>query len=423
MRPASWILCVSLAANVGLVAAWSLHGRSSSSSTSPEAATGVQSEASSASSAALGKRGSIAASASSTSATDDRLSAIWKQLDSADLPTLIARLRHAGFSPQFIRAIVTARVNEQFADRFKAISGEQKTVEFWKVSQGRYGVEVAKMGKMASLYRERAKLLKELLGSDEGSDQIRSEHEARRYGYLSSEKAEQIQLIQQDYRELKQLLQNEMRVFSLPSDREKLAYLEAEQAKDLATLLTPEELNEYSIRTSMTSFNVRTQLDGLDISEAQFRQVYALQKAFDDQFGATRVSSASATPERSAAQAALVAQVKEILGEDAGTTYGLMAETSYRSAVALAARLNLPKETALQSEQVRRQYQSAVEKVKKDSQLSPTQRIKALNSLGEQAKNDIARLYGGPGGLEAYRKNGGYWIMTTQTISFAPGAK
>src|SRR5262245_41146713 len=45
---------------------------------------------------------------------------VWPALSSGDLPSLVTRLREAGFPPGVVRAIVSAQLSEQFAARRKA---------------------------------------------------------------------------------------------------------------------------------------------------------------------------------------------------------------------------------------------------------------------------------------------------------------
>src|SRR5471032_2672419 len=59
---------------------------------------------------------------------------LWTALKSDDLPTLIARLRAAGFPPNVIREIVRLQVNARYNSRLAALMEPDPNLPFWKVS-------------------------------------------------------------------------------------------------------------------------------------------------------------------------------------------------------------------------------------------------------------------------------------------------
>ena len=64
-----------------------------------------------------------------TAIAEDQL---WSALRTGDIPTLIRRLREAGFPPAMARAVVTAAVDAEFAPRFDALFAPVEAAPYWK---------------------------------------------------------------------------------------------------------------------------------------------------------------------------------------------------------------------------------------------------------------------------------------------------
>lgn len=60
-----------------------------------------------------------------------QVAALWQQLRTEDLPTLVARLRAAGFPPTVVRSLIAGEVDARFAARRQAIIREQADSPFW----------------------------------------------------------------------------------------------------------------------------------------------------------------------------------------------------------------------------------------------------------------------------------------------------
>ena len=61
--------------------------------------------------------------------------------------------------------------------------------------------------------------------------------------------------------------------------------VQAEKDAEMIALLGPEAKKEYDLRLSQTAVMMRMKLTDFQPTEAEFRQMFDLQKAFDDQYG------------------------------------------------------------------------------------------------------------------------------------------
>jgi hypothetical protein len=224
-----------------------------------------------------------------TAADGAHFTSLWAALQTGDLRAMADRLRAAGFPPSLIRTLIGARVAEQFSARRKALLAQMEDKPFWK-SGSAYFVDPKTMSALRDLGREQSNLLKQLLGSDEsaGNDEV-SAYQRRQFGDLPNGKVQQVQSILSDYNDLRNQIYVAANGVVLPEDREKLTLLEKEQRADLQAVLTPEELENYQLRSSSTANSMRSQLALFNPTEGEFRAVFDLQQAFDDKYGSTNM--------------------------------------------------------------------------------------------------------------------------------------
>jgi len=341
-----------------------------------------------------------------------RVAQIWSGLQGSDLTTLVEKLRAAGFSPAMIRAIVAARIQEQFSARRKALVSQQEEQPYWKVRQ-RYFTDPKTMSALRDLGREQSNLLKQLLGPDGGSDSEEMlASQRRQFGDLPRSKVDQLQTIISDYGELRGQIYATANGVMLPEDREKLQLLEREQHTDLAALLTPQELENYELRSSSTANNLREQLTLFNPTEDEFRSLFKLQQAFDEKYGsAGTVTSAEQYRQRQTAQKELIDQVKTVLTPDRAETYRQATDPSAQMINRLVTRLELPASAATQVMTVQQDITKRASVVRADKTLAPEVRNMQLTALAQEANTKLTATLGARG-LEAYKQFGGQWVQS-----------
>jgi len=333
-----------------------------------------------------------------------------KLLESDDLETLVGKLRAAGFSPAMIRTIIYARVQEQFSARRKALLAGQEEQPYWKTGRS-FTLDAKTMSSLRDLGREQSALLKSLLGAEnvpQGEEQLM--YQRRQFGDLSRDKVEQVQSILSDYGDLQSQVYAEAKGVILPEDREKLALLEKERRADLEAVLTPEELENYELRSSSTASALRSQLALFNPTEEEFRAIFKLQQAFDDKFGSRDlVTNAVQYRERQEQQKALLAQVEAVLSPDRVEAYRQAIDPAYQMANRLVARLELPPAAATQIVAIQQDIQKRAAQVRADRSLATEVRNMQLTALAREAGSKLTDALGSHG-LEAYKSYGGQWV-------------
>lgn len=408
------LLALSLAAN----AAFYLQRSGSADATGSSSARGEKT-------VAVAKAGTVASRNSeekvATEVEAARMAQVWTGLQNSDLPTLVAQLRAAGFSPAMIRAIVAARVNEQFSARRKALLAQQEDQPFWRMGPQTWDPKT--LSGMRELGREQSEMMKQLLGADSSSDSDeRQAFQRRQFGDLPKDKLDQIQSIISDYSDLRAQVYSAANGVMLSEDREKMTLLEKEQRADLASLLTPQELENYELRSSSTASSLRSQLALFKPTEEEFRALFKLQQAFDERYGsANTITSAEQFRQRQARQQEMVAEVKNVLSPDRLAAYQQAIDPAYQTINRLAARLELPASTASQVVAVQQDITKRASAVHRDKSLTAELRNLQLAALEQEATAKLNVALGSRG-LEAYKQYGGQWVQNLNPRQGTPRA-
>jgi hypothetical protein len=334
---------------------------------------------------------------------------VWPNLVAGDLKNVVSRLRDSGFPPAIVRAIVSTQLQEQFAARRKALDPNADNRPFWKASV----MEPALMTALRQLGREQQKAMRELLGPDaEPDDPMSRARDARQFGHLPPDKANEARRIVREFNDLRAdvVMGFGGPVVVTQADRDKMAGLEKQMRAELAKLMTPQEYENYELRGSNTANSVRNQLAAFDATEAEFRTIFQLQRAYDERFGQMY---AQTSPEesrlRGEAQRQMNEQIKAALGPVRAEEYERARNYEYRTTSQLVARLELPAETTDKAWAVRDEIQKRAILIHQNSALPPDQRAQQLAALQKEAVDKVAPLFGARG-VEAYKQNGGQWI-------------
>jgi hypothetical protein len=251
-----------------------------------------------------------------------------------------------------------------------------------------------------------------------------------RLAFLPAEKRDKLRAILEDYSELTAKFGAQGGP-QLASDKEKLKLLNAERERDIAALLSPDELADYQMRTSTSAQSLINRYGDGIASEDEFKKLYALQKAFDEKFPMESFNG-RVTPEamkaRSDATLQLQSDMRTAVGDDAYAALRRASDTDLKSVDALVSRLNLPADTTDRVAALRDSYATQSQKIMADSATPFAQRRDQLQALATSAKADLINTLGAEA-ADAYAQrsqwinflNGGIGYSTTPTAN-SPGA-
>lgn len=403
MKALPLLLAASLVANAALVTTVVIH---SPDKTTAAAAKGDGTRKSKTSTARAG--GKVTA--------DDLVSA----LNANDPEALRDILQAAGLSDEMVRSFVQMRIWKRYEDRFKALQPKpDPNKPWWKDDprqNGWYGGNQTKAQRdeMRKLQREVKDESERILGPDKNNSGMGGWRD-QRLGFLPAEKRKQLQDIQQDYQELMGEVQQNMQGFQLPSDREKLRYLQAEQKRDMEAIMSPEERQAYDLRMSQTAQNLRWQMTRFDATEAEYMKIFPLQKAFDDQYnyndpyGGNVDRGPDFWKQRQEAEKQLKEQMKAVVGEDRYKEFLRSQDGDYQQLQAAARRMELPPETATRVYALRDDVTAAAKQIADNPNIAADQKKQALVTLADSTRDKV-RAALGQEAADAYLKNGMGWL-------------
>ncbi|MDR1282834.1 MAG: hypothetical protein LBK99_18720, partial [Opitutaceae bacterium] len=226
--------------------------------------------------------------------------------------------------------------------------------------------------------------------------------------WLSPEKARLVRQIEADYSTPIRLLSMAGPDIRLPSDDEKLALLNADQQRDIAAVLTPDELARYDQRPSLhTQFQLWDHFQGFTASEAEFQKIFALQKAHDDVFP---TYNSGTREERDAAEKKLKADIRTALGDDRYELWQRAATTDYQLAQAAARRLALPADTADALYALRGPAAATASAVGRMEEMNNEEKKEAVRQIARDTRQKVTDLLGEEGAKVFFEKDGMRWL-------------
>ena len=258
---------------------------------------------------------------------------------------------------------------------------------------------------MRALKKERERALVDLLGSTIISDfrDITGEFTPlnTRLDYLPEKKRDAVTDLEIRYRDAEQEVYFKAHGLSLPEDEKQRAELKQKMKAELASILSPEELRQYDLKTSDVAWKVRNEIEFFPVGDAEFSKLYDYRVALE------RLKDEGRSP--SAFQEAkneLDQRLKSQLGENGYAQYLRSQDPGYRSAFQIAQRLELPASTADQVFELKARFElekSAM--ISRANENTPA----ARQALKNDAETKLTELLGQEG-FRIYKPRAGNWL-------------
>ena len=343
----------------------------------------------------------------------------WETLpQDADLVAFVAELRAAGVPAAIIRATVSARLGSEFVAFANALRARYPAPPYWKSypSISLFG-DVRAAAELQALSRKHRQLEKEALGEDDHPVVLKAPRlrEYWQYGDLPSdfppEKLQQLKWVVADYTDLTQQVYLGSQGIFLPEDRERLTYLNKERENDIKAMLTPEEYESYQLRASSTANNLRTQLAAFQPTEAEYRAIFKIQQAIEEQNSPAAATGSNPTKTRELQ----LAQLQGVLSPERFAEFKQITDPAYQQTSLLVARLELPSSATAQIVAIQQDVQQRASSLRSDRNLPAEARAVQLAALSQEATTKLSSALGGKRGLDAYRQNGGGWLQSLQS--------
>lgn len=335
----------------------------------------------------------------------------WDQIRSPDLARYVAALRAMGCPTETIRDIIRGELEEEFLARRRVLL-EPWQRRYWEDAVRGLGRATKEFeASLETLHEQTVGRLEALVGpAGQGQERKEERPPDARLDYLSPGKQGQVTELNRRFDEQERAVRRE----GGPMTEERAARLGAlgvQRQEALRGLLTPEELDEYRLRTSRHAGAGRN-LPGFAASVDELR---ALTRTLE-QFSAADENLDRRAPDyeaRRQQQEELKRQREEALRTSLGDAryaeYQRAKDRGFQELHRVAERYGLPGEAVVEADQVRRLAQESLQRLQRDQALTPEQR-QALNAaVQDQTRAELARLLG-ERAARTYERHGGEWL-------------
>ena len=182
-----------------------------------------------------------------------------------------------------------------------------------------------------------------------------------------------------------------------PEDQEESKRLRAERRDALVNLLTPQEQEDFDLRTSSTASSLRSQLVGFDPTEKEFRALFRLrqqQDTFNASMSGLEVKDQATQQKRAEASQQMEQQIMAALGDARYAEYQRSQDSGFRTLTQLAEQNGLSKDAAIKGYDLRQAALQETQKLRQDQTLTPQQRNEAMAAIKAETEKAVLQALG-----------------------------
>jgi hypothetical protein len=327
---------------------------------------------------------------------------LWESIAARDLRAYAANLRQVGCPEQTITEIMLAEVNRLYGPQERALKVRPDDVPPWETAAR--ADQRSGETKLRQLLEEKRSLLKELTGVDTGID-TPSRLAGRDMGSfqaafnsLPEDKRDQVRAIQEAYWAKSDEIKQRTVGYLEPEDREDFVRIKAERRAELAKILTPQELQDYEMKTAATTPALRSRFEGFQVTDEEFRKIFDYMQPLDEQYSLSRRNpdpvNTEFTAARNQAEKDLLEQIHQVLGDERYTEYQRTRDPAYRTLNEIGSDVGASKDAVLQAYQAQQQMQEEAKQVLQNTNLTPEQRTQSLQEMRLQAEQRFQQIFG-----------------------------
>jgi hypothetical protein len=342
----------------------------------------------------------------------------WAALESTNYYVYIANLRGFGCPQEVIKDIIITDIARLYARKRSDLRRKGEPHKYWMPEDA--GATDPKLQRqLAELDREQRSLVRQLLGVElqaELSKYWEDDYDPQSYAFLSDEKRDRVLALKAKYEDMEQEVYARAQGLMLEQDEQELKQIQQQREKEMASILSPQELEEYELRHSSVSETLRSQLGGFEPSEEEFRKLFRVQKDFEKEISQS-LSADDAAAVREDAQQALNEEMRKVLGQQRFAEWQRAQDPDYKALLQVADRFNLPKEVSESVYSLKMQAEQQKVQVDANPNLTPFQRQAALAAIAQETERAVAGSMP-PNVFKSYVRAAGQWIHTLGESDF-----
>ena len=332
----------------------------------------------------------------------------WETVEASSYLDYIDNLRRIGCPEETIRDIILADVNKLYKTKRRAASG-QKKFEFWKANaMFGMGMDKDNVETMRELNAERDELLKQLgiESSFESEMPLILNPLQQSLGFLPEQKQVAV---------MKELQGIQSRIAELSEDGsadiEMVWKAQRETEESIKGMLSEDEYTGYLLRRSNTAHQMRSQIAGFDPSEEEFRTVFKLKRAFDEEYGEIGINL-DLLEEQLKAQKTLNEQIRQSLGDERYADYERAQDYQFQQIHSSLKKADLGTGEAIQVYDMQKVAQDAALQLRGNQTLNEAERRERLRQIRNETESAIQQVVGTEGWEKFNRPSNTRWLQS-----------
>jgi hypothetical protein len=349
----------------------------------------------------------------------------WSQVESTNYVVYIENLRAIHCPERVIRSLITSELTDLYVQQRQQLlapwqgliwdeaARALRSPEKWEKQMGPTEKEMEQ--KDTQLKEEKNRLLKILLGDAPAVPEQSPPKETRvpdaLAGYLTEEKQNQVGEIGKKYDKLMVELYEKNRGKPSTERRAQSEELDRQKRREIQSVLTPGEFDEYSLRTS-SGASLRHQVYGFDTTPEELRELARKKMEFDEAHPAPQGNSAEAKAQREEWQKTKVQlddQYKSVLGADRFAAFQRSQEGDYQDILRVVERCELPAENATRVFDMKRAFEESAQQLRQTTTLNEEERALALEVIRQETERTVRQTLGDRG-FQTYLRYRGDWL-------------
>jgi hypothetical protein len=230
----------------------------------------------------------------------------------------------------------------------------------------------------------------------------------RQLGPLTEDQKKQVKDMIQQYQEKRSDIYQKAKGYVDTDTQADLKALDKKFHDELATVLTPDQVENYELQNSDISNNMRFQLGSFDPNEQEFRSIYEYKQAVEALgTGDTDDVTAAQRQMQQEKQKDLEATLAQSLGTERMKEYKLMDDYAFQN----LSQAGVSMDSIVKVADMKQQAEAAAQQIRGNSSLTPDQRTAALKEIRTTTQQSLAEVLGSRR-AKAYAGNGGWWLRS-----------
>lgn len=341
----------------------------------------------------------------------------WREVESSDYRKYIANLRAVGCPESTIKDLILTDIMKLYAARRGQFYHNGREFKFWETDEKRKlnAKQLAEREKqLAAIDKEIPGVLRDLLGINYEREInkyfVDTNEEERRLSFLSEDKRNQVLALRDQFEGVRERILETANGNLSAAEVEALGKIDAQRNEELRKILSGSEVAELELRMSPVADRLRDQLIGFHPSEAEFRQIFEMEKAMEEKFTFANFSDEKVLREKASAQKKIQDELKRQWGDARYAEYERAQNPDFRSASVFAEVYELPVSTAQSIFEIKQIAEGERRNLLANSSISEAQRLEALKAIQVETEKSLRAAMGAKI-FSNYSQSQGKWIQ------------